>query len=62
MKLLIVAGAKAALVAAAHKVRADDHRLTRLTFDLSLAAVQAVTIGLAATSLSNLAVLTAIQG
>ena len=49
-------------MAAAHKVRADDHRLTRLTFDLSLAAVQAVTIGLAATSLSNLAVLTAIQG
>jgi uncharacterized membrane protein len=61
-KLMIVAGATAALLAAAHKVRQDDHRLSRLTFQLSLAAVQAVTIGLAATSLSNLAVLSEIQG
>src|SRR5690348_4416624 len=61
-KLLVVAGAAAALLAAAHKVRQDDHRLSRVTFQLSLVAVQAVTIGLAAASLSNLAVLTSILG
>ena len=58
-KLLIVASAAAALLAAARKVR-DNHRLSRITFRLSLVAVQAVTIGLAAVSLSNLALLTTI--
>jgi len=58
-KLMIVASAAAALMAAARKVR-DDHRLSRITFRISLLAVQAVTIGLAVVSLSNLALLTSI--
>ncbi|TMD98643.1 MAG: hypothetical protein E6I72_02735 [Chloroflexi bacterium] len=58
-KLMIVASAAAALMAAARKVR-EDHRLSRITFRISLLAVQAVTIGLAVVSLSNLALLTSI--
>lgn len=61
-KLLIVAGAAALLIAAARKVRENDHRLARTTFRLSLVAVQAVTICLAGASLSNLYVLTSIPG
>jgi len=57
-KLLIVAGAAAVLIAAARKVRENDHILSRLTFRLTLVAVQAVTICLACASLSNLYVLT----
>jgi hypothetical protein len=59
-KLMIVAGAAAVLMAAARKVREDDHRLSRITFRVSLVAVQAVTIGLAAVSVSNLALMTSI--
>ena len=59
-KVLIVAGAAATLIAAARKVREQDHRLSRLTFRLSLFAVQAVTSCLAAASLSNLYLLTSI--
>jgi len=59
-KVLIVAGAAATLIAAVRKVREQDHRLSRLTFRLSLFAVQAVTICLAAASLSNLYLLTSI--
>ena len=58
-KLLIVASAAAALLAAARKVK-ENHRLSLITFRVSLIAVQAATIGLAAVSLSNLAVLTTI--
>ena len=58
-KLMIVASAAAALMAAARKVR-DDHRLSRITFRISLLAVQAVTIGLAVVSISNLALLSSI--
>ena len=60
-KVMIVAGAAAALVAAARKVR-QDHTLSRFTFRLALVAVQAVTISLAGVSLSNLALLSSIQG
>ena len=60
-KLLIVAGAAAVLIAAARKVRENDHILSRLTFRLTLVAVQAVTICLACASLSNLYVLTSLQ-
>ena len=59
-KVLIVAGAAATLIAAARKVRERDHRLSRLTFRLSLVAVQAVTICLAGASLSNLYLLLSI--
>ncbi|HKW08141.1 MAG TPA: hypothetical protein VJS19_11310 [Candidatus Dormibacteraeota bacterium] len=55
-KVLIVASAAAALIAAARAVR-RDHRLSRITFRASLVAVQAVTIGLALVSLNNLAVM-----
>jgi hypothetical protein len=55
-KLLIVASATAALIAAARAVR-QNHRLSHITFRASLVAVQAVTICLACVSLSNLAVL-----
>src|SRR6266576_6398900 len=41
-KVLIVAGAAAALVAAARKVHEDEHRLSRVTFRFSLIAVQVV--------------------
>jgi len=58
-KVMIVASAAAALVAAARKVR-EDQRLSVVTFRVSLVAVQAVTIALAAVSLSNLALLTSI--
>ena len=61
-KLLIVAGAAAVLIAAARKVREEDHRLSRLTFRVSLIAVQAVTVCLATASLSNLYLLTSIPG
>ena len=61
-KVLIVAGAAATLIAAARKVREQDHRLSRLTFRLSLFAVQAVTICLAGASLSNLYLLSSILG
>lgn len=61
-KLLIVAGAAAVLIAAARKVREEDHRLARLTFRLSLVAVQAVTVCLATASLSNLYLLTSNPG
>ncbi len=60
-KVMIVAGAASALLAAARKVR-EDHRLSRLTFRLALIAVQAVTIGLACVSLSNLALLSSLPG
>lgn len=60
-KVMIVAGAAAALLAAARKVR-EDHRLSRLTFRVALVAVQAVTISLAGVSISNLALLSSIQG
>ena len=56
-KVMIVAAAAAALIAAAHKVREDPHRYSRLTFRFSLIAVQAVTICLACVSLSNVALL-----
>lgn len=56
-KVMIVAAAAAALIAAAHKVRENPHRFSRLTFRFSLVAVQAVTICLAAVSLSNVALL-----
>ena len=55
-RVLIVASAAAALIAAARAVR-RDHRLSRITFRASLVAVQAVTIGLALVSLNNLAVM-----
>lgn len=55
-KVLIVASAAAALIAAARLVR-RDHRLSRITFRACLVAVQAVTICLACVSLSNLTVL-----
>ena len=55
-KVLVVASAATALVAAARSVR-RDHRLSHVTFRASLVAVQAVTICLAFASLSNLAVL-----
>jgi hypothetical protein len=55
-KVLVVASAAAALVAAARSVR-HGHRLSHITFRASLVAVQAVTICLACVSLSNLAVL-----
>ena len=53
-KVMVVASAAAALIAAADKVRNEPHRLSRLTFRFSLVAVQAVTICLAGVSLSNL--------
>ncbi len=56
-KLMIVASAAAALVAAANLVRRDPHRLSVFTFRLCLTAVQAVTICLAGVSLSNVALL-----
>jgi hypothetical protein len=59
-KLLVVASAAAALFAAARKVREEDHRIARLTFRFALIAVQGVTIGLAAVSLSNLVVLSSL--
>jgi hypothetical protein len=61
IKVLIVASAATALVLAARMVR-HEHRLSRLTFRASLMAVQAATICLAVTSLSNLALLSSIQG
>jgi hypothetical protein len=59
-KVLIVASAAAALIAAARKVREDPHRLSRLTYRVSLVAVQSVTIGLAFVSLNNLVLLGAL--
>ena len=56
-KVMIVASAAAALIAAARKVREDRHRLSIVTYRISLIAVQAVTIGLAFVSLNNLALL-----
>lgn len=56
-KVLIVASAAAALLAAARKFREDPHRLSWITFRVSLIAVQAVTIALAFVSLNNLALL-----
>ncbi|TMD11988.1 MAG: hypothetical protein E6I27_16580 [Chloroflexi bacterium] len=61
-KVMIVASAAAALLAAARKVRESNHRLSRLTFRVALLAVQMVTIGLAGVSLSNLALLSSLQG
>ena len=60
-KVMIVASAAAALIAAAHKIP-ENNRLSRVTFRLSLVAVQAVTIALAGVSLSNLALLSSISG
>jgi len=57
--VMLVASAAAALVAAARKVR-ENERLSVVTFRVSLVAVQAITIALAAVSLSNLALLTSI--
>ena len=59
-KVMIVASAAAALVAAANKVRQNPHRLAVFTFRVCLTAVQSVTICLAAVSLSNLMLLGAI--
>ncbi len=59
-KLLIVATVAVALLTAAHLVR-EGHRVSRITFQLCLIGVQAATICLAFTSLSNLALLTSIQ-
>ena len=53
---------RAALIAAAHRVRSDPRRFSRLTFRMSLVAVQAVTICLAVVSLSNVALLGSIVG
>jgi len=61
-KVMVVAAAAAALLAAAHKARSDPRRFSRLTFQVSLVAVQAVTICLAFISLSNVAVLGSIVG
>jgi hypothetical protein len=61
IKVLIVATAATALIAAARKVR-KDHRLSLLTFRVSLVAVQAATVCLASVSLSNLFLLSSIQG
>ena len=55
-KVLIVVTVAVGLLTAASLVR-DGHRLSQLTFNLCLVAVQAVTICLAFVSLSNLAVL-----
>lgn len=55
-KLLVVASAATVLIAAAQLVR-RDHRLSLVTFQVSLVAVQAVTMCMAFASLSNLAVL-----
>ncbi len=60
-KVVIVASAAAALVAAANMVRRDPHRLSMFTFRLCLIAVQSVTICLAGVSLSNLALLGSIS-
>ena len=60
-KLMIVAGAAAALIAAARKASHNRHRLSLFTFRASLVAVQAVTVCLACVSLSNLALLSSIQ-
>jgi hypothetical protein len=60
-KVMIVASVAAALVAAAHKVRDEPHRLSRLTYRFALVAVQAVTICLACVSLSNVALLGSIS-
>jgi hypothetical protein len=59
-KLLVVASAAAALLAAAHLVR-EHHRLSRVTFRVALVAVQSATLCLAAVSISNLALLSSIQ-
>ena len=61
-KVMIVASATAALLAAAQKVRDEDRRLSRLTFRIALVSVQAVTIALAFVALNNLALLTTIEG
>jgi hypothetical protein len=61
IKVLIVASAAAALIAAARKVR-QDHRLSLITFRVSLIAVQAATVCLASVSLSNLFLLSSTQG
>lgn len=58
-KLVVVASAATALIAAAQLVR-RDRRLSRITFQICLVAVQAVTICLACVSLSNLALLSSI--
>lgn len=58
-KVMIVASAAAALLAAAQMVRKDQRR-SQITFRVCLMAVQAVTIGLAAVSVSNLALMTSI--
>lgn len=60
-KVLIVAGAAAALIAAARKASEQRHRLSLFTFRASLVAVQTVTVCLACVSLSNLALLTTIR-
>jgi hypothetical protein len=60
-KVMIVAGAATALVAAARKVREHDHRLSRFTFRASLVAVQAATVCLAYASVSNVVLLSSIQ-
>ncbi len=60
-KVLIVLTVAVALLTAASLVR-DGHRLSVITFRLCLVAVQAATICLAFVSLSNLALLTSIQG
>src|SRR5438067_11351830 len=56
-KVMILAAAAAALMAAAHKVRSEPRRSSRLTFRYSLLAVQSVTICLASVTRRNVALL-----
>ena len=58
-KVLVVASAAAALLAAARMVRGDQ-RFSLVTFRVCLISVQVVTIVVVAASLSNLALLTSI--
>lgn len=60
-KLLVVITVAVALLTAASLVR-EGHNVSRITFRFCLVAVQAVTICLAFVSLSNLALLSSIQG
>jgi hypothetical protein len=55
-KVLVVASAATALIAAARAVR-HDHKLSHITFRASLVAVQTVTVCLACVSLNNVAVM-----
>jgi hypothetical protein len=58
-KVLVVATMAVTLLTAASLIR-DGHRFSYVTFRLCLVAVQLATVGLAAASLSNLALLSSI--